>query len=200
MRHAAIRQVSKVGVLFLFGMLILQAGCNRDPIHRPVADQLSARQMTLSCTLPRLDGEGLLATDIPLAHTPECGYTEFPAPVLAECREPLAIGIPDMRGIWVDEADPDGHLERIEQCGNRITITAGGVVHDMFADGSKERGVNDVAARDCSAISVRATFEDGVHVLRPEGIPVTVTRELVGDKLIWDYPTGKYELSRVCGP
>lgn len=70
----------------------------------------------------------------------------------------------------------------------------------MFADGSEERGVNDVAARYCGTISVRATFEDGVHVLRPNGIPVTVTRKLVGDKLVWDYPTGKYELSRLCNP
>lgn len=200
MLHADIRHLGKVGVVLLLGSLLALSSCSREPIHRPAADQLSAEQLALNCMLPVLDGNGLLAAEIPLAHTPDCGYTEFPAPVLAQCREPLAEGVPDMRGVWVDASIPDGHLERIEQCGNRITITAGGVVHDMFADGSEERGVNDVAARDCSAISVRATVEDGVHVLRPVGIPLTVTRELVGNTLIWDYPTGKYELSRMCNP
>ncbi len=200
MSTAHVRYMDRVGALLLFCSLMALANCSRGPIHRPAADQLSADQMSLNCAMPVLDGNGLLASDIPLSRTPGCGYTEFPEPVLAQCREPLADGVPDLRGIWVDASIPDGHLERIEQCGNRITITAGGVLHDMFADGSEERGVNDVAARDCSAISVRATFEDGVHVLRPKGIPVTVTRELVGNQLIWDYPTGKYALSRLCNP
>lgn len=80
------------------------------------------------------------------------------------------------------------HVERIEQCGDRVCIIAGGVIHDMRADGTAARGVNDVAAADGSPISVVCTFEDGVHVLRPVGLPgVEVTRRLDGHHLVWTY-------------
>ena len=80
-----------------------------------------------------------------------------------------------------------GHVQRIEQCGDRVRITAGGVVHDMRADGSVERGVHDVTPTG-QAITVVATFEDGAHVLRPEGMPgIEVTRHLEGDQLVWRY-------------
>lgn len=141
------------------------------------------------------------ADDIPVAHTPPGGYgDELPAPVLAGCTEPLAPGAPDLRGTWRvvavdwkagDPPDPNPvheHVERIEQCGDRVCITAGGVVHDMRADGTAERGVNDVAAADGQPISVVCTFEDGVHVLRPVGVPgVEVTRRLDGEQLVWAY-------------
>jgi hypothetical protein len=140
------------------------------------------------------------ADDIPVAHTPPGGYTEFPPPILAGCTEPLVAGAPDMRGVWrvklVEWAggtapDPDpmaDHVERIEQCGNRVCITSAAIIHDMRADGTVENGVNDVAAANGQAISVVCTFEDGVHVLRPVGMPgVEVTRRLDGDELIWVY-------------
>lgn len=38
-----------------------------------------------------------------------------------------------------------GHVERIEQAGNRICITTGGLVHDMYCDGTLENGVDDIA-------------------------------------------------------
>jgi hypothetical protein len=48
--------------------------------------------------------------------------------------------------------------------------------------------VHDVAEFDkTTEITVVATFEDGVHVLRPVGVPIEVTRRLVGTQLIWDY-------------
>jgi len=141
------------------------------------------------------------ADQIPLAHTPPGGWgTTMPEPFLTGCTESLAAGAPDMRGTWrvtrvswkngsIPEPDPlAGHVERIEQCGNRICITSTGVVHDMHADGTVENGVNDVAAVGGAPISVVCTFEDGVHVLRPVGIPgIEVTRRLEGDELIWDY-------------
>lgn len=140
------------------------------------------------------------ADDIPVAHTPPGGYAdEMPPPVLDDCVEPLADGAPDMRGLWravrVDwkrepAPDPDpmvGHIERIEQCGDRVCITSTGIVHDMRADGTVEHGVNDVSP-DGTPISVVCTFEDGVHVLRPVGMPgVEVTRRLDGDALVWEY-------------
>ncbi len=139
--------------------------------------------------------------DIPVAHTPEGGYGDtMPPPVLAGCTDPLVAGAPDMRGTWrvvsvvwkngvAPTPDPVAdHIERIEQCADRICITAAGIIHDMRADGTAENGVNDVAAVGGAPISVVCTFEDGVHTLRPAGMPgVAVTRRLDGGQLIWDY-------------
>jgi hypothetical protein len=94
--------------------------------------------------------------------------------------EPLPEGHP----IW-------GHVERDEQAGARVVITAGGVVHDMVADGTVEHGVHDVMQTDfATPIVVAAAFEDGVLVLRPEGLPgVEVRRWREGDQLVWRYNT-----------
>ena len=49
-------------------------------------------------------------------------------------------------------------------------------------------GVNDVAEFDkTTPITVVATFEDDVHVLRPVGLPIEVRRWLDGDDLVWQY-------------
>ena len=32
-----------------------------------------------------------------------------------------------------------------------------------------------------------ASYEDGVHVLRPVGIPIEVTRRREGPDMVWDY-------------
>jgi hypothetical protein len=139
--------------------------------------------------------------DIPVAHTPPGGYgAEMPPPILAGCTEPIVAGAPDMRGMWrvvsVDwkgEAAPDPdpiaeHVERIEQCADRVCVTSAGIIHDMRADGTAENGVNDVAAANGQAISVVCTFENGVHTLRPVGMPgIEVTRRLDGDQLVWEY-------------
>jgi hypothetical protein len=156
----------------------------------------------------------VLADDIPVAHTPPGGYgDEMPPPVLASCTEPLVAGAPDLRGLWravaveVDgaPAPPDhgayGHVQRIEQCGDRLVVTAGGIIHDMRCDGTEENGVNDVAERDYTTpITVIATYEDGVHTLRPVGIPVEVTRKLDGDQMIWTYLTFTARLERIGPP
>ena len=141
------------------------------------------------------------ADEIPVAHTPPGGYgDDMPPPILAECDEPLVDGAPDMRGLWRlvsvkwkmgDSPDPNpiaDHVERIEQCGDRVCITSSGLIHDMRADGTVDHGVHDVAAVDGQEISVVCTFEDEVHTLRPVGIPgFVVTRHLDGDHLVWDY-------------
>ncbi|MEY2405764.1 MAG: hypothetical protein QOG39_680, partial [Acidimicrobiaceae bacterium] len=94
-----------------------------------------------------------------------------------------------------------GHVERIEQCGDRVCITSSGVIHDMRADGTVERGVNDVTAAGGQAISVVCTYEDRVHVLRPVALPgIEVTRRLDGDQLIWEYgPMFTARLERIDG-
>jgi hypothetical protein len=155
----------------------------------------------------------LTADDIAVAHTPAGGWTEPPEPVLTGCAEPLVEGAPDMRGVWRAVSAtrngapvPDGdralsNVQRIEQCGDRVTITSGGIIHDMRADGSVERGVHDVAERDFTTpITVVATYEDGVHVLRPVGIDVEITRRLDGQLLVWNYLGTEITLERIGGP
>ena len=137
----------------------------------------------------------LLARDIPVGHTPEGGWRgEMPPPVLAGCDEPIAEGLPDLRGTWravavtVDGVAVDDlrHVERIEQAGHRVVITSTGIIHDMYADGTLENGVNDVSAVRFEEIHVAATFEDGKLVLRPGNMFVAVTRHLEGEELVWE--------------
>jgi hypothetical protein len=124
----------------------------------------------------------------------------------------LVAGAPDLRGVWtVVEVVADGavvpdhraigHVQRIEQSGDRIVITGGGVIHDMRCDGTETNGVNDVAEFDKeSPITVVATYEDGVHVLRPVGLPIEVRRRLDGAEMIWDYLGFTARLRRVDPP
>lgn len=151
----------------------------------------------------------VLADDIPVAYTPEGGWTEMPPPFLTDCTEPLVAGAPDLRGTWkavgvrANDADlPDhpiiGKVQRIEQAGDRLIVTAGGIVHDMRCDGTVERGVHDVAEFDkVTPITVVATYENGVHVLRPVGMPIEVTRHLEGDEMVWNYVGFTARLVRV---
>ena len=133
----------------------------------------------------------------------------MPAPVLAGCTEPLVSGAPDLRGLWEvvqvtvgDTVQTDhrviGTRQRIEQCGDRLVVTAGGIVHDMRCDGTLEGAVDDVAEFDkVTRIKVVAAYENGVHVLRPEGIPIEVRRHLEGDELVWNYVGLTARLRRV---
>ena len=83
------------------------------------------------CELPVLDGSGKRAADIPKGNTPGCGYSHFPLPILAECTEPLPEGAADIRGLWKGvEGGHIGHVERVEQCGNRTVVTSSGIIHD----------------------------------------------------------------------
>jgi hypothetical protein len=145
--------------------------------------------------------------EIPTAHTPAGGYgPEMPPPILAACTEPLAPGVPDLRGTWrIVELTAGGvvfppehglwrHVERIEQAADRVVITSDGVIHDMYADGTDDNGVHDVMALDFTTeIVVAASFEDGALVLRPHDLPSLdghrpeVRRWLDGDHLMWSY-------------
>jgi hypothetical protein len=148
--------------------------------------------------------------EIPVVHTPAGGWTgTMPGPFLADCTTELVEGAVDMRGLWrVVEVEVSGVVDtghralgleqRVEQCGDRVIITSGGVVHDMRCDGTAEHGVNDVAEFDkTTPIQVVATFENGVHVLRPVGLPIEVTRWRDGDDLMWGYVGFTARSSRV---
>lgn len=153
------------------------------------------------CALPPLDGDGLRADDIPRAYSPpSCRWEEFPQPVLAGCREPLAPDAADLRGLWqVVEGGRPGHVERIEQCGNRVVITTSGIIHDFRTDGTLAHGANDVNP-DCMRIYAAIDWRDGVLHFEPFGLPITiVTRRLENDELIWTYPGyGTNRMQRVC--
>lgn len=150
------------------------------------------------------------ADDIPVVYTPAGGWHgEMPAPFLTDCDEPLAPGVPDLRGTWqvvsvevngtVDPTHPvNRHVERIEQCGDRVTLTGGGIIHDMRADGTIEHGVHDVAARDYTTpIHVVATVEDDTLVLRPVDMPIEITRRIEGHQLVWTYVGFTARLERI---
>ena len=144
------------------------------------------------------------ADDIPVAHTPPGGYGEnFPPLILGGCNEPLAAGAPDLRGIWRAVSATRGgesvpqddrllsYTERIEQCGNRIVDCGGGTIADARADGTEENGVHDVSVFDyVTPIHVVASYEEGVFVLRPVGIPgIEVRRWLDEDgHMVWTRP------------
>ena len=142
--------------------------------------------------------------EIPIAHTPPGGYgSTFPPLILEGCTEPLVEGAPDLRGVWRviaatrggEQVAPDDRLmsytERIEQCGNRIVDCGGGTIADARADGTEENGVHDVSVFDYTTpIHVVATYEEGVFVLRPVGLPgIQVTRRLdENGHMIWTRP------------
>lgn len=150
-----------------------------------------------------LDSTTVRAADIPVAKTPPGGWKghDWPAPVLRGCDEPLVDEAPDLRGVWRVEKGPlKGHVERIEQAGNRVVITAGGVVHDMFADGTLAGGVNDVGEAG-TQVSVAARFEDGRHNLYPGNKRVVaVTRFLDGDEMVWRWGPWRNRLRRINAP
>ena len=154
------------------------------------------------------------AHEIPVVRTPEGGWHgEMPPLVLAGCTEPLTAGAPDLRGLWrAYRVERDGevlpdhrlnrHVERIEQCGDRIVITAGHVIHDMRADGTLEHGVDDVAEIDLNTrIRVAAVFDGGRLALYPGGFDPArrplVTREIIGDELLWQYAVFTVRLRKV---
>jgi hypothetical protein len=156
----------------------------------------------------------ITADDIPVAHTPEGGWHgEMPSPVLAGCTEPLAPGAPDLRGLWkAILVESEGqvlaqhalsqHVERVEQCGNRVVITSQGVIHDMRADGTLDNGVDDVAAaRLDQRIRAAAVFNEGRLDLHPFGIEPDrrplVTRQIVNGEMVWHYGPFKVTMRRI---
>ena len=153
------------------------------------------------CDLPELDGSGLGADAIPKAFTPGCGYTDFPMPILVNCTEPLAPDAVDMRGLWQGYSGLAGHVERIEQCGNRTVVTAGGVIHDFRTDGTLANGSRDIEPPTCVNTFVSIDYRDGVMNFHPFGLPYTiVTRRMEGEELVWTYPgiEGEVRMRRIC--
>jgi len=186
-----------------FGVLVLIVALSVNFLKRPedTTDvSIFEQDGTLIdyCDLPELDGNGLKAVDIPKAYTPGCGYERFPMPVLADCREPLATGVTDLRGLWLAKSGIEGHIERVEQCGNRTVVTSSSIIHDFMTDGSLENGAHDVSPPNCTNIRASVEFNNGAMELSPFGLANLVTRRLEGDELVWEYVGKTTRLKRIC--
>lgn len=162
------------------------------------------------CQLPALTGTGKQASDIAKGNTPGCGYAHFPAPILAECTEPLPPEADDIRGLWRGvEGDKIGHVERVEQCGNRTVITSAGIIHDYGPNSSAGLNTNDteggvtftIGDTDyCPRTSAAMIWRDKILDFHAFGWgPVVVRRYMDGNQLIWQYADGSTtRMDRIC--
>jgi len=161
------------------------------------------------CALPTLDGSGKKAGDIAKGNTPGCGYETFPMPILAECTEPLVDGAQDIRGLWQAVEGKVGHVERVEQCGDRTVITTAGIIHDLGSNATGGVTSNDTEGsvlfligdkEYCPRTSAGAEWHDGKLEFRVLGWgPVVVRRYRDGEQLVWEYADGSAtRMNRIC--
>lgn len=162
------------------------------------------------CELPALDGTGLMARDIPKGNTPGCAYDHFPLPILRDCTEPLSEGADDIRGLWrAISGARMGHVERVEQCGERVVVTAAGIIHDYGPNGSGGLNTNDTEGRVlftagdreyCMRTSASMIWEDKVLNFYVFGWgPKVVKRYQENDLLVWEYADGSVnKMERLC--
>ncbi len=151
------------------------------------------------CELPVLDGSGKTADEIPKAYTPGCGYSRTPMPILAECTEPLAEGVVDMRGLWYGVSGWVGHVERIEQCGNRVVVTAYKTIHYFRVDGTLINGARDIGGVCNNFNTAIHVNDEGVMVFRLFDLFDTVSRRLIGEEMIFTFVNGvEIRTKKIC--
>ena len=104
-----------------------------------------------------------------------------------------------MRGLWQGVSGRVGHLERIEQCGNRVVVTTYGLIHDFRVDGTLRNGARDVGAM-CNNFNTAIHFDnEGVMVLRLFDLFDTVFREMRGEEMIFTFLDGiETRTQRLC--
>jgi hypothetical protein len=126
--------------------------------------------------------------------------------MLRDCTESLSEGAEDLRGPWQQTEDGQtGHVERIEQCGNRIVVTAAGVIHDITTDGRLSGASNDVRPSSirpfelCVRTSATTQWRGGRVEFFVFGGPHVVSRYRDGGELVWEYPQfGTTRMKRIC--
>ena len=195
-----------VGLIALFWLVFFSP---RPPLTTHPATLAGDGSLINYCEMPVLDGSGLHARDIPKGNTPGCSYSHFPLPVLADCTEPLAPGAADLRGLWLGVSGKVGHVERVEQCGERVVVTSSGIIHDYGPNATAGLNTNDTEGSILFTIGDRAycprssasmIWKNGVldfHVLGWG--PVVVRRYRDGEDLIWEYADGSVtRMRRLC--
>ena len=137
------------------------------------------------------------ANDLPVVRTSQGRWKEWPPLVLATCDEPVVRGAPDLRGVWQVYKGPlRGHIERIEQAGARVVITAGGITHDLTAGGASmtDEGLGG------AEISVAARYEGGRLNLYLNNKRLVVSRYRDGNDLVWRWGPYRNRLRRLNDP
>ena len=139
-----------------------------------------------------------------------CAYDHFPLPVLAACTDPLPPEADDIRGLWRGVSGGHvGHVERVEQCGNRVVVTAAGLIHDYGPNSTGELNTNDtegsvlftLAGKEhCMRTSASMIWEDKILNFYVFGWgPRVVRRYRDGDELVWEYADGSVtRMERLC--
>ena len=199
--------------LFLF-LFWLGYFSSRPPLTIDAATLAGDGSALNYCALPELDGSGLMAADIPKGNTPNCGYTHFPLPILAQCTEPLPEGADDIRGLWIGvQGGHVGHLERVEQCGTRVVVTSSGVIHDYGPNSTAGLNTDDTEGsvlftmgqkEYCMRTSASMIWNDGVLDFHVFGWGPTVVKRYLeqdpaGEQLVWEYADGSSTyMDRIC--
>lgn len=189
-----------LGVILLVSCLVVFLALWPRPIDTTEPWVFSADGAQLNyCTFSSLDGQGPSADDIPKAYTPNCGFSQMPMPILHECRQPIAAGIPDMRGLWLAKSGFMGHIERIEQCGNRMVVTSAGLIHDFRIDGTLQNGARDIQTYCTNLASAIKVDSQGKIVFRLFNLFDTVSRHLDSADMIFTFVDGTQTLmQRAC--
>lgn len=203
-------RILSVLVVLVAALFWLAFFSSRPPLATDPATLAGDGSILDYCALPALDGSGKMAADIPKGNTPVCGYQHFPLPILADCTEPLPEGADDIRGLWIGvEGGHTGHVERVEQCGNRTVITSSGIIHDYGPNSTAGLNTDDtegavlfmLGEREyCMRTSASMIWNNGVLDFHAFGWgPVVVRRYLDGEQLIWEYADGSTtRMNRIC--
>jgi hypothetical protein len=211
------RPLLKIALSFMAGLaMIFLAGfwlaffSPRPPLTTDAATLAGDGSLIDYCRLPALDGTGKRASEIPKGNTPGCAYMHFPLPILAQCTQPLIEGADDLRGLWMGVTGRHiGHVERVEQCGDRTVITSSGIIHDYGANSTGGLNTNDTegmvmfslgAKEYCPRTSAAMIWQDKKLNFHLFGWgPVVVRRYREGAQLVWEYADGsKTHMDRIC--
>ena len=205
-----IKYFSVIGLSLILGLFWLAYLSPRPPLTIDPETLAGDGSALNYCQLPALDGEGLMAKDIPKGNTPGCAYDHFPLPILRDCTEPLPEGADDIRGLWrAISGARTGHVERVEQCGERVVVTAAGIIHDYGPNSSEGLNTNDTEGRVlftagnreyCMRTSASMIWEEKVLNFYVFGWgPKVVRRYREDDLLVWEYADGSInKMERLC--
>lgn len=205
-----LKYFSVIGLSLILGLFWLAYLSPRPPLTIDPETLAGDGSALNYCQLPALDGEGLMAKDIPKGNTPGCAYDHFPLPILRDCTEPLPEGADDIRGLWrAISGARTGHVERVEQCGERVVVTAAGIIHDYGPNSSEGLNTNDTEGRVlftagnreyCMRTSASMIWEEKVLNFYVFGWgPKVVRRYREDDLLVWEYADGSInKMERLC--